>query len=397
MAESGSLDIASPQSAIARFRQLLLADNFLAERLGEIEHPDVFIAAALAIASERRTALTADDLESALQRGAGQKPLAPEPLDCWPAQGWAPGRSARGCTQPAFDWFWPGRQSRFTSFYEDRVRCAWNRPLNRLVRARTSLDQLVAGAVKQEAERPDGFIFHMSRCGSTLLARLLAQLEGSVVLSEPEPLDALVQWAGRADLPRANAALQAMVTALGRGLSGRKSRFFIKLDSWHAPALPLFRAAFPGVPWLFLYRNPVEVMASHLSVPGRHVARGVLADEILGIEASEFISREDYCARALAKICGAVLDNWRPDEGLLVNYSEIQGAIPKRVCDHFGLEPTQAESTAVAAAATLHSKSGANFTSDRIAKRAAASGQVRKAVREHLLPVFHRLEDVRLD
>jgi len=397
MAESGTLDIVSPQSAIARFRQLLLADNFLAEQLGEIERPDIFIAAALAIASERRTALTADELESALQGGAGHKPLVPEPLDRWPAPGWAPGRSARGCTEPAFDWFWPGGQAKFTSFYEDRVRCAWNRPLNRLVRTRTSLDQLVAGAVKQEAGRPDGFIFHMSRCGSTLLARLLAQLEGSVVLSEPEPLDALVQWAARADLPRANSALQAMVTALGRDLCGRKSHFFIKLDSWHAPALPLFRAAFPGVPWLFLYRDPVEVMASHLFVPGRHVARGALADEILGIEAGEFISREDYCARALAKICGAVLGNWRPDEGLLVNYSEIQGAIPKRVCDHFGLQPTRAESAAVAAAATLHSKSGANFTSDRLAKRAAASDQVRKAVRDHLLPVFHRLQDVRLD
>jgi hypothetical protein len=36
---------------------------------------------------------------------------------------------------------------------------------------------------------PDGFVFHMSRCGSTLVAQMLAVVPDHVVVSEAEPLD----------------------------------------------------------------------------------------------------------------------------------------------------------------------------------------------------------------
>src|SRR5271166_938284 len=36
---------------------------------------------------------------------------------------------------------------------------------------------------------PAGFIFHMSRCGSTLVSQMLAQLDEVVMLSEPQVLN----------------------------------------------------------------------------------------------------------------------------------------------------------------------------------------------------------------
>jgi hypothetical protein len=53
-----------------------------------------------------------------------------------------------------------------------------------------------------------------------------------------------------------------MVAALGQARAG-ETRLFLKLDCWHMRDLPLFRRAFPNTPWVFLYRDPVEVLVSH--------------------------------------------------------------------------------------------------------------------------------------
>ena len=41
--------------------------------------------------------------------------------------------------------------------------------------------------------RPSGFIFHMSRCGSTVISQMLAALAEHVVVSEAGPIDALAR------------------------------------------------------------------------------------------------------------------------------------------------------------------------------------------------------------
>src|SRR5438874_313448 len=41
--------------------------------------------------------------------------------------------------------------------------------------------------------RPSGLIFHMSRCGSTLVSQMLAALPANIVVSEAPPIDAIVQ------------------------------------------------------------------------------------------------------------------------------------------------------------------------------------------------------------
>ena len=38
-------------------------------------------------------------------------------------------------------------------------------------------------------------------------------------------------------------------------------------DALPSKQLPLFRAAFPKTPWIFIYRDPVEVMVSLLRKP----------------------------------------------------------------------------------------------------------------------------------
>jgi len=118
---------------------------------------------------------------------------------------------------------------------------------------------------------PSGLIFHMSRCGSTLVCQMLAACGANIVVSEPPPIDAIVR-SGMGGADRVT-SLRAMSGAISHVRSDGETRYFIKLDSWHARALPLFRWAFPATPWVFLYREPAAVMGfprpAHWHADGR--------------------------------------------------------------------------------------------------------------------------------
>src|SRR5205823_6164768 len=61
------------------------------------------------------------------------------------------------------------------------------------------------------------------------------------------------------------ATLREAVLALGGRPGGP---YFVKFSSWNVLYFPLVRAAFPGVPWVFVYRHPVDVMVANLAKPG---------------------------------------------------------------------------------------------------------------------------------
>src|SRR5689334_14673047 len=56
----------------------------------------------------------------------------------------------------------------------------------------TEFDTLVQLEKTFDTVAPTGFIFHSSRCGSTLLANACRALDGAIVLSEPPAVDKLI-------------------------------------------------------------------------------------------------------------------------------------------------------------------------------------------------------------
>jgi hypothetical protein len=112
---------------------------------------------------------------------------------------------------------------------------------------------------------PSALIFHLSRCGSTLLSRLLATVPGMLVVSEPAPINTLL-LAAREDEAAAR-ALRLLVRALGRRRFGDERHYVLKLSSWNVLRFELYRRAFPTVPVIWLQRAPVDVMASLLARP----------------------------------------------------------------------------------------------------------------------------------
>lgn len=131
------------------------------------------------------------------------------------------------------------------------------------VSAMTSLAQLA----RRQAEEPvlplTALVFHCSRCGSTLLGRLFQHAPGTRVFAEPEALPQFLHAHSAALLCGEGAGeLKAFLRAFGLAPRPGETRLVIKLTSLSIAYLPVFRACFPAVPFIYLLRDPVEVVQS---------------------------------------------------------------------------------------------------------------------------------------
>ena len=188
-------------------------------------------------------------------------------------------------------------------------------------------------------------------------------------------------------------ALRAIVTTFGRCRAGDERRYVVKLDSWHALALPLFRRAFPEVPWVFLYRDPVEVLVSQMRQRGTQMLPQVLPPRFYGIDDDGAALDEDYCARVLAAICNAAADNAKLGGGLMIDYRELPAAVMSRIMPHFGIAAGAAERTAIEADGGARRQSAvADFRGRR--RRQAARRRRRRAARRRT-PSRRRLSPAR--
>jgi len=395
-----------PSGAFApldRVREIVMADPALQLRLSAVQNPEIFANAMVDLA-------TSADIE--LDREAVLKAIEPDPLGLdrfrpaqltghdLPDRQWLPIGIMQAGGQLAVEWAHFGGAPLSAPFFEDQLRGARSLPFNRMFRQRTPLAGLAQAQTHDGLAAPDGFIFHLSRCGSTLVSQMLGALRDTIVVSEAAPLDAVVQLLNaNPGVPIEERArlLRAMVGALGRDRSGDARHYVVKLDSWHALALPLFRYAFPETPWIFLYRDPVEIIVSQMRIRGMQATPGTMPQDLYGIVGGETMSAEEYCARAFACICNAVLDNAELGGGLLINYASLPAAVEDEILTHFAIEADGEGRAAMRAAAGRDAKAPTqSFVADTEMKQKEATGSVRAAVEAHLQEPYRRLEAMRL-
>jgi hypothetical protein len=382
------------QAALDRLRAAILGDAALQAALDAYDDVDAFAAQAMAVAEARGIGLTREILLPALRDDPlGLARWRNARLTAMPPPGWLPARIPRVDGEFCIDWVHFGAQDLTESFFEESVRRALMRPLNRFVRCCTRLRDLPQAVAQLPTLAPSGFVFHMSRCGSTLASRMLSTDPRHVVVSEPAPLDAVMLLDNPLRPGAMQAALvQAMILALGHKRGARQSRYFVKFDTWHTLALPMLRRAFPQVPWIFLYREPGEVLASRMRT------EGVLAmPEHLLPPGEAALSAEMHCARTLTGTCAAAIAAFAQGGGLLVNYRELPQALWSRILPHFGVATGEMERTAMAAAARFDAKAPDKlFAPDSDSKQLLLTPPQRAAVAGELAAVYAELEALRL-
>lgn len=316
--------------------------------------------------------------------------------------GWVPARIKH--TQSGFkvDWCYLG-DVRFTDpFFRQTIGQCPAHPAGQASNRETPIEALQELSDASPGIAPTGFIFHMSRCGSTLLSQMLAALPENIVISEAEPIDDVL----RSHLHSPDVAesqritwLRLLLNALGQRRFAAEKHLFVKFDSWHTLCLPLIQRAFPDVPSIFLYREPVEVLVSHHLQIGGQMIPGMLEPAFFGWDPQSVIQmdRSEYGAQVLRKICDAALEQTRTGRGKLVNYLQLPDVMWRGLADYWGVDHAPEAIETMSRACQFQAKNPAlPFTDDTEIKKQAATDEIRQIARKWLGEVYRDLEARRL-
>ena len=315
---------------------------------------------------------------------------------------WSPIRLSQTADGVFVDWCFLG-DKRFTEpFHDHTIEALWQKPFNLLFRRQTPIDFLGEIFEKSPGVKPKGFIFHVSRCGSTLVSQMLASQTKNIVISEASVLDRAI----RPDYSFADAAeetkitrLRWLVNALAQKRFADEENFFIKFDSWSVLELPLIEQAFPEVPWIFLYRNPVEVIVSNIRQPGAQMIPGAIQNIFPNLNLYEILqfSIEERFARTIAAFCEYALANAASKNGKFINYSQLPEAVTGEICAHFNIKLTEPEIESINTSAKFDAKMPQSaFTPDGERKRMEAGEKIEYFAEKIVAPLYEKLEDIRL-
>jgi hypothetical protein len=211
----------------------------------------------------------------------------------------------------------------------------------------TSIDAFLEAASATPAALPSGIIFHVSRCGSTLLANILRAGEHTVMLSEAQPLAPFFRvspfsWAPSLAAVSNNPRkffLDALVRLYAHyGTTSVNAKILLKCYTVDILGISLIRQTWPTVPFVILIRDPIEVIVSNLKGPPGWIIEGGHFRE-LGWTRKEAqdMSREEYLARLVGRMCevaSAQFDN----KCCVIDYSTLDSQSFFRVANLFGID-----------------------------------------------------------
>lgn len=258
----------------------------------------------------------------------------------------------------------------------------------------------------EDAISPSGFIFHISRCGSTLLSNALKTLPNTIVISEPQPINALLGSIGidaiRGDsgIRQDNAldeTLKGLVRAYGQRRVGSEKALVIKFSSWNILHIARIRKLWPEVPCVIIVRDPAEVAVSCLDeAPGwmrwRHQQA---ATDLLGLNADELLTMSDrgFCARVIGAFLRCATTE-TDDRCVVIDYSDLNQASVEAVAEFFGIAVTDADREAIWANLSVYSKDpdqGREFADDRETKQSKVTGELRAEIDGWAKPQYELL------
>ena len=253
---------------------------------------------------------------------------------------------------------------------------------------------------------PSAFIFHVSRCGSTLLGNIFRALNDTHVVAEPQAITALLspyseklwpytaqEWAQTRDQ-----LLRQMMQRLGQPPLGSASRYIVKFTSYSAARMDVIRVLWPQVPIVFLVRDPAEVMVSNLNrAPGwmKLAERPDQARIVFGwTDESYPASREEFCARAFGQLCHSAM-LYKGPQSMVMDYQELISGGWNRVFAFLGIDGPDADTQLrIAEATATYSKDAAGdarFETDTKVKRERVTPAIRDAADRWARPHLQQL------
>lgn len=312
----------------------------------------------------------------------------------------------------AGNWFASGYRNQFIdwcapcglaihAFQDQYISHCQQQLLNQFVRPRLPLHALLAGTLPPVAPEPAGFIFHLSRCGSTLVSGCLAEIEGANVLSEPPAITELMLDANLA-MPVKMAAVKQLLHAQYLAMPNQ-SQLIVKWNAWDLLHWQAIRAIWPDVPVVLLIREPVEILASHERQAGRHMAVDPAMEHIHPVFSSSRAGDENDDARfgllvrrvgILRELLQQMQQAATGEKVMLVDYQELDAKKIEQIAHFFRMPFTTENAVRISARMQFHSKEPERkFQSDSLHKRASLDPRWRTYAGNKLDTIYQQLQE----
>ena len=258
---------------------------------------------------------------------------------------------------------------------------------NQIIQPHSSLEFALQQAINLPQVQPAGFIFHLSRCGSTLISGCLSELNSTCIFSESPLLTELLLDTQLSSDER-KISLRAFINLQSAAFPHR-SQVIIKWNAWDIFQWELIRGLFPQVPVVFLVRDPVEILASHQRLAGRHMA----GDPGLTGVAPAFSAREESLLVWRCNILAALLSEmgkFIPDSRIMrVDYRYLNGEQIEKIAHHFDVFPDSESLQRIIRRLQFHSKTpGVAFANDRQVKQTLFAAADKSYIQQLLEPLY---------
>lgn len=248
-------------------------------------------------------------------------------------------------------------------------RCRQQRVINQLINPKTSVRALLSAPIDRPRV-PTGFIFHLSRCGSTLVSGCIAELNNTSVLSESSLLtEVLLDFSLT---PVEKQQLLPQLIHLQGNLSSGRDKIIVKWNAWDLLNWSIIDAAFAQVPVLLLVRNPIEVLASHQRMSGRHMAGDPSLAELSPVftACTSTETLLDVRIRVLRSLLSQMLKIQPQLNAKLVDYLDLTNEKIHELAKHFSLFMDKSDLSRAGRRMKFHSKvPDSLFYSDAAQKR----------------------------
>lgn len=268
----------------------------------------------------------------------------------------------------------------------------------------TELSTLAFDDILTDYIYPAGFIFHMGRCGSTLLSKALTKSPNHLVISEAPPHYLIWEymkgnWLKPLEFSQENLTIyRNLILAMGRKRVSDQQTHFIKFTTFNILFIDFIHQVFPDVPCLFLYRDPAEVMVSFLR-QGAGWFR--FKDSELGafltgcsVEETKVMTLLTFIEKFLVRFISAALET--PVENLrYLNYEQLNPQAIEAVLNVFQHTALPDQITLMQAQFNFYSRDDSDttpFVSDKADKQKEITPEIESSVKQHLSRLYHQLE-----
>lgn len=238
---------------------------------------------------------------------------------------WIPYKLVEKNNEVYFEWIYLADLKFTEPFFDETIyKCKGHEYNSKRFKTVSSVENVIEWSKELESVELKSLVFHVSRCGSTMVSQCLASSSENIMISEGPIIDQILR-SDNFGLDKKATLIKAVIQFFGQKRFSEQKNLILKLDAWHIFNAGYLRSIFPEIPFALLFRNPVEVLKSHQKLMGMHMVPNLIPPVVFGISAQEIekISFQQYGALVLEKYFKGFLDFYQTDQNvILLNYNE---------------------------------------------------------------------------